>query len=396
MTICNICDNNLEFHLDFSHKSHEVFSFREGLVCEKCKSISRDRLIIWALCNITHNEDNLSKIPQNKEIRLLEATGYRGHPHILQKKFDYCNNSFGAWRDITTTSRPHLESDFQHLPFKDNYFDVVISSEVFEHIRLIDKALSEVSRVLKDGGYMIMTIPYLYNHKNTVISIEPCNDLDFFYLPPSLHAGDTIEYRAYAKDFFEKLNYFGFNVCHVRVQISDYGISQQDLFICRKGKKPDLEFLDKNNIDTFVYENVNLSSNLNKITEKFGIEFMSILYQNHIDDSVKKFLKMRIIDDLNEEQNLKSLNKDIYNKSLEKIIKLKNYQILHLETTLHNFSQEGKLSNMDEPVVKKMIKEREEAILEIKQGITWKVLDKISKLRGKFKVDKKHDKHIKR
>lgn len=45
------------------------------------------------------------------------------------------------------------------LPFSDNEFDVVISFQVMEHIRQVDKYLAEIQRVLRDGGTLIIATP---------------------------------------------------------------------------------------------------------------------------------------------------------------------------------------------------------------------------------------------
>lgn len=42
--------------------------------------------------------------------------------------------------------------DIQDIPFEDNYFDMVIANFMLYHVPDIEKALSEVSRVLKKGG----------------------------------------------------------------------------------------------------------------------------------------------------------------------------------------------------------------------------------------------------
>ena len=52
--------------------------------------------------------------------------------------------------------------DGHRLPFADERFDSIISSEVFEHIDNVEEILAELYRVLKDGGVMLLTVPFVY------------------------------------------------------------------------------------------------------------------------------------------------------------------------------------------------------------------------------------------
>lgn len=49
--------------------------------------------------------------------------------------------------------------DAKKLPFKDNFFDRIIASEVLEHIEDDQKAISEIYRVLRPGEVGIITVP---------------------------------------------------------------------------------------------------------------------------------------------------------------------------------------------------------------------------------------------
>ena len=44
--------------------------------------------------------------------------------------------------------------DLRKMEFPDNYFDLIVSSSVFEHIHDFDIALAEMNRVLKPGGFV--------------------------------------------------------------------------------------------------------------------------------------------------------------------------------------------------------------------------------------------------
>jgi ubiquinone/menaquinone biosynthesis C-methylase UbiE len=53
-----------------------------------------------------------------------------------------------------------LKRDITSLPFKDNFFDRVIASEILEHVRDDQKAIKEIFRVLKPAGVAVITVPH--------------------------------------------------------------------------------------------------------------------------------------------------------------------------------------------------------------------------------------------
>ena len=63
--------------------------------------------------------------------------------------------------------------DAQELPFEDNLFDYVISSDVIEHLDNPDKHLMEMKRVLKKGGQATILTPWKHLiNKEGLISVE--------------------------------------------------------------------------------------------------------------------------------------------------------------------------------------------------------------------------------
>ena len=55
--------------------------------------------------------------------------------------------------------------DARRLPFADGAFDRVIASEVMEHIDDDDTAMAELTRVLRPGGTIAVTVPSLFPEK---------------------------------------------------------------------------------------------------------------------------------------------------------------------------------------------------------------------------------------
>ena len=54
----------------------------------------------------------------------------------------------------------------QRFPFEDDFFDVVVCSEILEHLFSPEKVLEECYRVLKSSGTLIVTVPNLYCLRN--------------------------------------------------------------------------------------------------------------------------------------------------------------------------------------------------------------------------------------
>jgi SAM-dependent methyltransferase len=52
--------------------------------------------------------------------------------------------------------------DGKVIPFSENRFDAVFSSEVFEHVFNIDEALQEIKRVLKPNGLLLLSCPFAW------------------------------------------------------------------------------------------------------------------------------------------------------------------------------------------------------------------------------------------
>jgi SAM-dependent methyltransferase len=86
-------------------------------------------------------------------------------------------NTFGAMleaKEITDKAYGGvLRGDATKLPFEDNTFDCVVTSEVLEHIQDDVNVISELHRVLKPGGSLGVTVPSWWPEKiNWMLSDE--------------------------------------------------------------------------------------------------------------------------------------------------------------------------------------------------------------------------------
>lgn len=59
-------------------------------------------------------------------------------------------------------ARPHVFGTASKLPLQTNSIDTVILLEVLEHLEHPSRALEEIFRVLKPGGTLLLSMPFLY------------------------------------------------------------------------------------------------------------------------------------------------------------------------------------------------------------------------------------------
>jgi SAM-dependent methyltransferase len=64
--------------------------------------------------------------------------------------------------DIDPKSNPDIVADAHALPFEDGTFEIVILREVLEHVRDPRQVLSELHRVLKPGGQLLLSTRFLF------------------------------------------------------------------------------------------------------------------------------------------------------------------------------------------------------------------------------------------
>ena len=55
-----------------------------------------------------------------------------------------------------------LKFDGNKIPFDDDAFNSVLCSEVLEHVPNVESTLSEICRVLKPGGKLLLSVPFMW------------------------------------------------------------------------------------------------------------------------------------------------------------------------------------------------------------------------------------------
>jgi len=61
-----------------------------------------------------------------------------------------------------------LDAEGERLPYEDNYFDIVLSLGVFDYFKYWDHIILEIKRVLKIGGYVLISLPNLASWHNRI------------------------------------------------------------------------------------------------------------------------------------------------------------------------------------------------------------------------------------
>ncbi len=132
------------------------------------------RLRAWL--DIDANEDarnawlrhTLGSLPAGLRVLDAGAGELRNKPlcqHMRYVSQDVCQyeglgDSKGLHMGTWDTSRIDLVCDITNIPEPDASFDVILCSEVFEHLTDPLKALDEFRRLMKPGGKLILTAPF--------------------------------------------------------------------------------------------------------------------------------------------------------------------------------------------------------------------------------------------
>jgi SAM-dependent methyltransferase len=172
---------------------------RENALSPSTLSLERHRLM-WLFL-----KDNTTFFTATKKLKVLHIAPEQCFLDIFRKQ----QNLNYITSDLESPIAD-VKADICDLPFKENEFDIVFCNHVLEHISNDTKAMQELYRVLKPGGFGIFQIP---QDLSKAITFEDDTITDRKERAKLFGQYDHV--RVYGRDYFDKLRSIGFKVDEV-------------------------------------------------------------------------------------------------------------------------------------------------------------------------------------
>jgi SAM-dependent methyltransferase len=164
-------------------KQRKRRDIKESMFCSVCNSSMRDRALAKGIMKtkVFKGVSSLSGWVLKAslaEVKVAEIN-YCGNLHTVLSKLpglvlsQYSETTFRA--KVFNYLKRIKKEDITDLSYKDCSFDLVVHSEVLEHVDDVDKALSECKRVLKPSGVCVFTAPVVMERstvKRAEINVE--------------------------------------------------------------------------------------------------------------------------------------------------------------------------------------------------------------------------------
>jgi SAM-dependent methyltransferase len=216
--ICPVCGGN------FRKFKEAGLIPRANEKCPRCSSMKRHRFLWLYLKNKTNFFDENLKV-------LHIAPEYCFYQRFSnQKNLDYLSADLRSPLAM-------VKMDITNILYEENFFDVILCSHVLEHIPDDRKAMRELWRVLKPGGWAILQVPIDINRQKTFEdpTIKSPEERRRFY-------GLEDHVRLYGLDYKDRLEQAGFTV-KVDEYVKELGsetikkyslVERQNIYFCTK------------------------------------------------------------------------------------------------------------------------------------------------------------------
>ncbi|PKQ46748.1 class I SAM-dependent methyltransferase [Confluentibacter flavum] len=210
---------------------------RDHFKCSNCGCIPRERALMLTIKN---------KYPNWKALTIHESSpGTRGHSVTLRTHVkNYIETQFFVDKHLGDFVNGIRNEDLEAQTFPDESFDLVITSDVMEHIYEPEKAFKEIHRTLKPGGAHIFSVPIINKHKPTQRwAKKGVNGDPEFLFEPEWHGNPiddkgspvTFHWGYDIKDYIEK--YTGADCGIIYIDDLNYGIRAEYIEIIVAKKK---------------------------------------------------------------------------------------------------------------------------------------------------------------
>lgn len=233
---CSICGNESNFR-------YFGGSVRESYRCAHCKGSLRERsqssIILQLYGNKATSFADLVNEDAFLKLKIFEPgimgpfrRHFENHPNYM-KSFYHGNYRLGEIVDGV------INEDLQQLSMESNYWDLIITSDIFEHVRKPFLAFKEIHRTLKKGGRHIFTIPTHYPWEvQTIYRVDTSGSEDVFVLPPVYHGngagGKSLVYTDFGQDLITELEKMGMKTEYVITDINSPHLKKNITFISQK------------------------------------------------------------------------------------------------------------------------------------------------------------------
>lgn len=154
---CEVCEADREFLVDYQYGGDRV-NWRERLECNGCYLNNRMRAAL-ALAKMRLSPDAQVYLTENVTPLYRQTT--RVFSRVIGSEF-MPDVPLGEQRDGIRSE------DVTQLTFGEQ-FDAVMTFDVLEHVPAYRQGLREFARVLKPGGWLIMTVPYDLSAPKTLV-----------------------------------------------------------------------------------------------------------------------------------------------------------------------------------------------------------------------------------
>ena len=137
-----------------------------------------------------------------QEYPMMKCVGLDMDDDSLKK----AEEGYSYFESISEVGAEFIKGSAYSLPFPDNTFDLIVCSEVLEHLHEYNDAVIEINRVLKPGGKFFASVPAFWPEKicwylSKEYQNQPGGHLRIFDQKKLIH---EIESRGLFFFFFEK------------------------------------------------------------------------------------------------------------------------------------------------------------------------------------------------